>query len=234
MQVQEPARAFFHATWQRFQARPALTDHWTAWGPWQEGATYLTYLVPMSSVGGLRDGLHAIHRALAAASLAVVPPAWLHLTVQGVGFADTLSAAHRQALVHEAARVMRAAPAFRVRLGGANSFPDVAILEVYDDGHIRALRHRLRTAVPWLAEGGRDPLVQDGVDRFMPHLSLAYYHAGVERRAVSEALAPFRDAELGAVRVTAVQLVEVPKPSAYYRWSVAATLPLASSTSRDG
>ena len=137
--------------------------------------------------------------------------------------------AERQATLVEGAKpVFADIGPFDVTIGGPNSFDVAAFLEVHDGGALRDTRAKLRSALPWLAEGARDLLVRDGLDVYLPHVSIAYYNAEADARAVVAALTPHRHDVVARFEVASVGLVAVRLPLSRRgpRYRVEASFPL--------
>jgi 2'-5' RNA ligase len=173
---------------------------------------YLVFLIALDREPAVAVAARRIQACLDLPYVNPVPRAALHITIQSVGYRDELTLEQQAALVERGAPVMAGLAPFEATIGGANSFDVAAFLEVHDGGALREARAKLRAALPWLAEDGRDPLVRDGLDIYLPHVSIAYYNCEADARGAVTALAPHRHDCVAQVRVASVKLVAVRLP----------------------
>jgi 2'-5' RNA ligase len=101
-------------------------------------------------------------------------------------------------------------PSFQLKLRGVNSWREAPFIQAFDDGAIGELRRRVAAALPEL----RDRRYEGG---FIPHLTVAYYHPGVDLAEVAGEIALLRDACVGELMVEELELVrgrgEMPYPN---------------------
>jgi 2'-5' RNA ligase len=205
----------FEQAWTRFEERPRTKPSLAArLSGTIATSDYLVYLIALDGEPAVAEAASHLQARLAFPYVNPVPPAALHITVQSVGYREELSAERQAALVERAAPVLASLAPFDVTIAGANSFDVAAILEVHDGGAIRDARAKLRTALPWLAEEGSDPLVRGGCDAYLPHVSIAYYNAEADAEGIVAALTPHRRDVVAKVRVASARLVAVRLPLA--------------------
>ena len=153
-------------------------------------------------------------------------PEGLHLTIRSAGFVDELFD-DPQAITEQAARALEGARAASVKIVGAGSFDDAAILQVAPWDSLRAIQRGLLAHVPALSprQGEAEPPAAEG--GFAPHISVAYYEQPIRSGDVARALQPFRRMEGPVFVVDAISLVSVPPPvEPYFRWDIVARFPL--------
>ena len=203
----------FEEAWQRFQARPWTKPSLAARLP-DAAATsdYLVYLIALDHEPAVAQAARRLQARLDFPYVNPVPRAALHVTVQSVGYREQLTAEQQSALVERAVPVLSSLEPFEAAIGGANSFDVAAFLEVHDGGVLRDVRAKLRAALPWLAEDGRDVLVRGGRDIYLPHVSFAYYNGEADAQGVVAALARHRHEVVAKVRVASAKLVAVRLP----------------------
>jgi 2'-5' RNA ligase len=223
---------FFRAAWERFAGRRTLADNRALWPEPAVGrGAFLALLVPVAREQEVVARVSEVQRALGALpEVDSIPPHWLHLTVQSVGFVDDpgLDPEQVDCIPAEAEARLRAIRPFSVELRNANSFPEAAFVEAYDGGRIREIRAALREALPLLTSRPSDGLYRRGVDLFAPHLSIGYYNRTGAADGVIRALGPFRSFEVGAAEIHSIDLalVDMSEPHRFAEFERAATIPL--------
>jgi len=101
------------------------------------------------------DGQPAVHQLASVCQEALrgldgidlVPPRWLHLTVQGAGFTDEVSDADAGAITRAARDRLASLPAPSVRLGPVTITPEAILLPAQPDAALTAVRAALRAAI---------------------------------------------------------------------------------------
>lgn len=197
-----------------------LDDHWR-WRPeWAVDRPcwywYLTFDAP------------AIARAVGAPLLSAVeavpwldpvPPAWMHLTLCDVGFADELD----PQVVHDVVAAVE--PQVAERLPMELSLRRVAAMHgavVLPAGPLEALR-RLWDAVASATQrvlGPTRPLFHR--HELWPHVSLGYVNRAVGREDVASALGRWPLAAAARVAVDGLTLASVTRRDRHYQWQVTA------------
>jgi 2'-5' RNA ligase len=205
--------------WDIFRRLARLADHWW-WRPgWHPERHYLTWFI-------LFDGdpeLHA-HIARMQAELAdldyldPVPADGLHMTIQGVAFADELTPDQVATLTAEAARRCAELPPFTLTVGPANGFDAGTFLRATPWHPVAELRRRLREAVAAVLGEDRVPDGEPAV--FKPHISLAYCHAAVPAADLIDRVTRLRELPHAMTTITGVDLVEQRREQHTYRWDV--------------
>lgn len=201
-----------------------LGDHWW-WRPgWRAGRRMWTWHVTFDGEDGA--DLHALADAhaplLDVPGLDVVPVPWLHLTVQGVAFADEVDDDDVERVVAVARTRLAGLEPFGVELGPAVVHGGGVLLPASPAAPFEELLRELRAAV---AKGlGPERVEGDGAG-FRPHVSLAYSNRTWEASAL---VAQLRGVEppSALVRVSEVQLIRLGRDEHVYRWDAAHRAPL--------
>lgn len=152
------------------------------------------------------------------ASIDVVPPSWLHLTLLEVGFADEVTPSEMDDLVTAARSVTGLLP-LALELGPITTMTDAVVLQVVSEqlGALQGL----------LAEGLRGSrAVEPDPDGFWPHVSLAYTNSDCLREDVMGPLSDVADRRT-SLTVPRLTLAAVTREQDHYRWQevTALTLP---------
>lgn len=203
-------------------------NHWW-WRPgWRTGRTFYTWHVMFDQATDVHRLIQSCQQRLAAISgLDPIPPQWLHLTVQGIGFTGEVDVGVVDQIAAAAAERCASLPAFDVSLGDLSIEPEVVRFEVKPVEPLARLRSELRAAIGDVL--GADA-VPESADGFKPHLSVAYSSAdGVP---LSEIAAALDDGEVGTASTTvgAVSLLMLSRDQRCYQWTVHSRSSLAEAT----
>ena len=204
--------------------RASLVSHWTPLPGWAPDRTLLACYVTVADRPELHRAADAYQQRLAdLPQLDLIQRCWLHVTVQGVGFLDTLPDDSVARLAAALRRSPLPAPAVLVRPAVAST--DAVYLPFEDDGGLAAVRRRIRSAVAE-AFGLPEPYALPGQrGAFRPHLSLAYANAPVSLGLVRARLdsvghEPFRTA------LTTLSVIALRRRDSSWRWTDEVRLPL--------
>ncbi|MDQ1678911.1 MAG: hypothetical protein QOC93_4055 [Actinomycetota bacterium] len=205
------------------QHAEAVRDHWW-WRPgWRTGRSFYTWHITFDGDGEL----HAITERYRAAltglpAVTPVPDRWLHLTMQGIGFADEVADADLRAITESAGTRLTTVEPVTVQLGPAVVGDEAVALPAEPHNAVRAIRTAIRAAIAdvW----GLDQVPEDA-DRFRPHASVAYLGAEGPAAPYIQAVSSVRD---GTARTTvrAASLIRLNRDRRMYEWDTLATVPL--------
>lgn len=205
--------------WAAFSALEEMTDHWSRPG-WPDGARAYYWMLTFPDSPALADLAETCQKELSPLGLDPVPAGGLHITIARIGARDAVTPRRLQTLARAAARELPGAFDLRaVPLAGS--------------------RGAVRFSVgPWaplvqlhaaLLRAGRIEGVLPGKPTalFRPHLSIGYNNRRRPAAPVTAAVASLRSLPAVDVEVADVQLVELRRDGALYRWDVLENLPLA-------
>lgn len=210
--------------WDEFGRVTYLANHWWDRPGWQPDRHYLTWYLLFDS-HDLRAYVARFQAALADLDyLDPVPADDLHLTVQGVDFADLVDEAEVAAIASEAKRRCRGLVPFSLTIGPINAYPGGTFLRAKPWKPVQELRDRLRAAIA--AVRGHHA-VPDEPARFKPHISVAYCHAKTDARQLRQRLAVLREIPPLSITVDQVALLELRREHHVYRWDVRGVINLA-------
>ena len=197
-----------------------MADHWW-WRPgWRLGRRFYTWHLTF-------DGQAELHRLAAAyraalepvGALDLIPDRWLHLTMQGLGFADEVDDSDVDAIAERAAVRLTQVEPFDLEFTEPVITPE-AILWAVDPAGPAAVRDAIRAAI-----GDVWTEVPEPADGFRAHVSIAYSNAVAPADPVQAALDSVH-AEPATARVNAAELIVLGRDRRMYEWSTSATVQL--------
>jgi 2'-5' RNA ligase len=199
-----------------------VRDHWY-WRPnWRPGRSFYTWHIVFPSDPVLLD-LHAEYQSLVETLPGITPvsPQWLHLTMQGVGFADKVPQADLDPIVDAARRRLEHFRPFEIRIGPAVVDAESLQLPVKPVDRMRRLRAQLRAAVTdvW----GRDSVPE--LPELDPHISLGYWNEIAPAEPLRQRVNAL-DGGLAKTELTSVALINLNRDHNQYEWTTYARVPL--------
>jgi 2'-5' RNA ligase len=224
----------YDEAWQQFRARPTTDDenaHEVEARARTEKSSYIAFLVPV--VGrGIVDATRPVREALTTAGIHdVLPSHYLHITVLGIGLESAIRVTNGNIarIMDRASRALRDVQPLTLSLRGINSFGNTAFVEVHEENNgLAALRDWLVTILHQVGLPGFGPSAlsaeapapgsdaphdqPDPVNAppFLPHMSLCYYREQYPTPQVADILEPYREMEIGTLRMNYVTLAAVP------------------------
>ncbi|WP_232665968.1 2'-5' RNA ligase family protein [Pseudonocardia sp. TRM90224] len=201
-----------------------LVDHW-----WQRpgrppGRHVLTWHLTFENALQLHRAAEAYQSALAELPLLrPVPPRWLHVTLQAVGFADEVEEGTAEELIDAVRKQLSALPAFTVHFGRPVVHREAATLKVEPAAPVADVLDAVRAGV----ETVLGPL-PERTRPFHPHVSIAYSGGEGESAPYVEALAAVDPGPV-EVEITQVSLIRQERlldPHWFYRWDTVAVAAL--------
>ncbi len=199
----------------------SMADHWW-WRPgWRLGARFLTWHLTFEDAPQVHRVAADYRRILAGVpGLDLVPDPWLHLTMQGLGFADDVADRDVAAIV-DAARVRLARiPGFEVSFDRPAVTPEAVRWEAAPGEPVAAVRDAIRAAI-----GEVWAEVPERADGFGPHISIAYSGSDRPAAPVLAAIAAAPSAPATA-RITHADLILLNRDHRMYEWEPVANIPL--------
>ncbi|CAN5795104.1 hypothetical protein BH20CHL2_BH20CHL2_06890 [soil metagenome] len=187
----------FHRIWQALRLHEQFVPGEPAPSDWQErGSLYALCAIPLTESSGLHESLEPLRATLDELSFVhLYPGQRLVIPIQELGFIvdspsrpDEISLDLIQEFLHQAEIPVTDFPAFRVKVGGFNSFLDVPFLDIHDDGWCNRMHQRLRDFVS---------MQPDDSFAYLPHLVLGEYTAFEDIGSFPAQMAPWRDRQFG-------------------------------------
>ncbi|QXJ20656.1 2'-5' RNA ligase family protein [Actinomadura graeca] len=201
-------------------AAETMRDHWW-WRPgWQAGRRMYTWHFTF-------DGRHDVHRLVLAyqqrlahiSGLDPIPLEWLHLTTQGLAFADEITDETVDAVVAAVRARLADVPPATVTVGPAIVDPEVVRLRVEPAGALVPVRSAIRAAITEVVGE-----VGEG-EEWHPHISVSYSNADGPLAPIAAVLAE----ELPPVhaQIDEVQLIILGRDEHCYTWETRAAVQLS-------
>lgn len=212
---------------------PRLANHWVELAEWAGGRELWAFYLTFREQPLLHALVERQQRVLdGLGGLDLVAPDWLHLTMQGVVFADAVDA--------ESIARLRVASARAVATEGPLSLVvhrpvidrDSIILPVHTDESMARLRLGVRRAACEALDRSDLYELPEPVGGFAPHITIAYARADAPELAVVESrLSRIEETEL-RLPATYVSLLRLNRGTSRWWWSEELKLPLQEQRAR--
>ncbi|HEY9376215.1 MAG TPA: 2'-5' RNA ligase family protein [Jiangellaceae bacterium] len=197
----------------------ALRNHWRP-----EAPDYLTWHLLFDDQPALHAMARKYQRAVAGIEgIDVVPIEWLHLTVQGVGAVDEITAPEVHDLVDAAREQLAGTPTFDLTFRPAEVHWEGITLTAAPVEPVSRVRTALQAAIATVR--GPDRVPGADTDVLWPHISLAYANAAVPAAALFDAIGDVRR-ESVVVKIDQAALIVLRRADRRYVWSDVATAQL--------
>ncbi len=192
-----------------------LSSHWQ-WRPeWVVDRACLLWYLTFESQPDLSRRAEQVRACLGdVASVDVVPPAWLHLTLDDVGFADEVGPVQVEQVVASARASVAGWRPAPLTLGPLAPMEDSVVLTAGPVPGLVDLRDRLRAATCSVLGDGRNSRLDD----FAPHVTLAYLNDACAPEAVMEPLGPVAAGQV-VVAESRLTLASVTRRDRHYQWT---------------
>ena len=208
---------------------PAVRNHWW-WRPgWTTGRHYYACHLTLDDQPQLRQLVARYQQAIEdRPGLDLIPPQWLHITMQGIGFTDEISAAELRSLTDALTQELSKIDPPTVSFRSLTVDPEAIYLKAHPADALYPLRARMGRAVV-SAIGANDSASDMPAPReFNPHVSIAYVSADGQAQPIAEALQA-----VAATTVTATfrkaSLLEFHRDHRMYEWTSATPIAIGSS-----
>ena len=191
-----------------------MRDHWW-WRPgWRVGRAFYTWHLTFDHAPDVHRLAGEYAEALDIPGLDVIPPRWLHLTMQGIGFTDEIPESEDDAIADAARRRLAQVPSFDVMLGPTLTDPEVVRLHVHPAEPVAQVRAAIREGIADVWGPDRVPEAEAG---FTPHVSLAYSSSDGPAEPILRA-AGSRTVEPASARISEAQLIVLNRDHREYQW----------------
>lgn len=204
---------------------PTTRNHWW-WRPgWTKGRHFYACHLTLDDQPELRELIMDYQQAVASLpEIDLIPPQWLHLTMQGIGFLDEISNDEFDALSDALTAKLATIEPTTVEFRHLTIQAEAVYLKAHPADALRTLRSKMHDAVvsvlgPRRAESAPDPA------KFLPHVSIGYINRDGSPEPIAVAL---RTTVIRRVKVTFVKadLLEYHRDHHMYEWTSATPIPI--------
>ncbi len=209
-------------------APASLRNHWW-WRPgWTTGRHYYACHLTLDDQPQLRQLVARYQQAIAnLPGLDLIPPEWLHITMQGIGFTDEIGITelHRltEALTQELSKIDAPTVSFRY----LTVDPEAIYLKAHPAEALYPLQAGMYRAVVDAIGANSSAVDMPSPSEFVPHVSIAYVNADGQAQPIAEALQA-----VTAMTVTATfrkaALLEFHRDHRMYEWTSATPIAIGS------
>lgn len=207
---------------------PAVRNHWW-WRPgWRTGRHYYACHLTLDDQPQLRELVDRYQQAIAdLPDLDLIPAEWLHITMQGIGFTDEISADELHSLAVALTRELSRIPPPTVSFRDLTVHPEAIYLKAHPAEALYPLRARMHWAVASVLGPHSSAESMPSPGQFMPHVSIAYVSADGEARPIAEALQTTTTAPVTAT-FSKASLLEFHRDHRMYEWTSATPIAIGS------
>lgn len=201
-----------------------MSDHWWLRPGWTPTTEYVTVHVTFDGATALHDFVRDHQVALwGTRGIDLVPERWLHLTMQGVAFADEIAPATVAEIGEVARDLLAGVPAVDAVVGRPQVHRNGVVCDVTPTAKLAAVRSLVRRAIAMVLGPSRVPGDEGS---FWPHVSLAYAAGAVPAARVIDALAGVGPIVEPHVRIRHVDVIRLRRDGHCYVWTPLVRLPL--------
>jgi len=204
---------------------PPVRNHWW-WRPgWRTGRhIYACHLITEGQPE-LRELAQQYQAALAhIPGLDVIPAAWLHITTQGIGFADEISTADLASVQQHLTQRLRVQEPPVVTSWQPAVWQEGVVLRAIPSEPLHRLRVAMHEAIAAALGPARFSEPRPGLDQFTPHMSLAYVNRDGPAQPIAHALSTVTADT--ATTFGQAFVLEFHRDNRMYEWAQATPIPI--------
>jgi 2'-5' RNA ligase len=210
----------------------SVRNHWW-WRPgWREGRHIYACHLTLDDQPQLRELVAYYQQALTGMTgIDLIPPQWLHLTMQGIGFTDEIGAdelvALDQALTAELGTIDPPTVEFRY----LTVYPEAIYLKAHPAEALYPLRSKMHAAVSSVLGPARFTEPAPECAKFIPHVSIGYINRDDEAEPIAAALDSLTTRPV-KVTFAKADLLEFHRDRRMYEWTSTGPIPFGSRAMR--
>lgn len=210
----------------QLQDASRLRDHWWPRPGWRPGRIMLTWHLTFEHATALHDHVESYQAALRTLpGLNLVPPQWLHLTIQGLGYTDETDPSTISDVTQAVRTALSTVPAFTLNFGRPIIFGEAIAIRPEPAEPLQELLVAIRSGMASVLGSAAIPTGPEQAHGFRPHVSIAYSGVDTAAEPYGAALSAVRTDDV-PVRISTVALIRQERqlaPHWLYRWTTAAT-----------
>lgn len=212
-------------------AAPTVRNHWW-WRPgWRTGRHFYACHLTLDGQPRLRALVRQYQNAIAhLPNLDLIPPHWLHVTMQGIGFTDEVSATELAAITSRLGERLRGMKAPAATFRRPTIHPEAVVLEAEPLEPLYQLRLAMYEVVASVLGPDRFHEPSPEAGHFTPHVSVAYVNSDGLVQPIAHALGSIEPQPVTATFDTASLLV-FHRDRRMYEWTQATPLPIGDAAS---
>ena len=200
-----------------------MRNHWW-WRPgWNVGRRMYTWHITFDDQPQLRELVSAYQSALISLpGLDLIPERWLHLTMQGIGFADKVSEREIADIADAARKRLANQRPVSLTLGPATVDPEAIMFEVTPSDSLSPVRSAIRAAISDVRGAAEVP----ESEKWTPHISLAYSNGDGIAAPYIAAVNSVSNPPVTLV-ISKAHLIELNRDTRLYQWTIKAEAPFS-------
>ncbi|MEO3799982.1 2'-5' RNA ligase family protein [Nonomuraea sp. B1E8] len=219
------------------QEAAEVRNHWWPREGWHPGRLVYTWHLTFEHAPELHRLVERYQATLSGLQgLDPVPTQWLHLTIQGVAFADELTQSQIDEIVTAVTLELETVPAFQLTFGKTAIIGEAIVLPPTPAEPVHEVWRAIRSGIANVLGREKVPTAHEQSTGFRPHVSIAYVNTSGPAAIYREALEAMGQVDPASASVTDVALIvqdRVLAPEWVYRWTTAATVRLGGSMQQE-
>jgi 2'-5' RNA ligase len=204
----------------------SVRNHWW-WRPgWRAGRHFYACHLTLDDQPQLRDLIRRYQDALAHfGNLDLIPPRWLHLTMQGIGFVDEVSPDELTAVTKRITDRLRDVPVPVVTFDQPTVGQDAVYLKAQPAEPIYDVRLATYQAIASALGPGQLHEARPTREQYTPHVSAAYVNSDGPAQPIFDALASVQAPSVTTTFRTA-SILTFHRDHQMYEWTNALPIPI--------
>lgn len=209
---------------------PSVRNHWW-WRPgWAEGRHFYACHMTLDDQPQLRELVVDYQQALTATlGIDLIPPQWLHLTMQGIAFVDELSRSELPALDVALTAELATIDPPTVEFRYLTIHPEAVYLKAHPAAALYPLRSKMHDAVVSVLGPTRFDEPAPDQAKFLPHVSIGYISQEGGTEPIAAALQSLTT-RTSRVTFTKADLLEFHRDHHMYEWTNATPIRIGQPT----
>lgn len=203
-----------------------VRNHWW-WRPgWRAGRHFYACHLTLADQPQLRALVKCYQDAVRhLPDLDLIPPQWLHITTQGIGFADEISRADLAAVTAAVKERLSDLELPLATFHQATIRPEAVLLRAEPPQPLYQLRMAIYDAIAAVLSPDKFSEPRPEPSQFTPHVSAAYVNSDGPVEPIARAIADLNPHPVTAT-FRAISLLEFHRDRRMYEWTKATPLPI--------